>query len=226
MTIAKGVQWGEPGAMPAGSPVADSDVELARLVQEAVLAGSTPDPLGLSGGDLFATLGGPGTRHPTDPEAWRSPIDALVVRFSRAEAALEPERVVAVAHVVAFSGSGSRMVRRRRRASLSDMAWFEAETMVVANASFAGAWNIAPRGHPNDGRAEVTRGCLPKRDRRQLSSRLRTGTHLPHPDLATSRPKTVESGPGPWRLFIDGADRGIVESFAVEVVPDAFIVVR
>ncbi|MCB1026663.1 MAG: hypothetical protein KDB24_02745, partial [Microthrixaceae bacterium] len=157
MTIAKGVQWGEPGPLPPGRPVVADDAALAALVRAQVLSGETAAPIGLTGGDLLRTLGGgPARRRPDDPEAWRFPVDALVVRREGAD---DAEPAVAVAHLVAFRTSA------RRRAPLSRMPWFVTETLVVANAAFLGEWNIAPKGHPNDGRADVTRGVLPRRDR-------------------------------------------------------------
>ncbi len=229
MTIAKGQPWGGPGPLTADRPVASSDAALARIVSAAVLAGETPEPTGLSGGDLHTTLGGGSTlRRPSDPDAWRYPLDAIVVRASAEHRSIGP--TVAVAHVVAFEQPGTRRgvgarLRRRRSPELRRAPWFVDETLVIANAAFVGNWNIAPRGHPNDGRLEVTRGTLGPRDRRQVASRLIAGTHVPHPDLTTSRPKTLGSGPGPWRLFIDGVDTGVVDDFDVEVIPDAFTAV-
>lgn len=233
MTIAKGQPWGQQGPLESGRPVATSDVELARIVSAAVLEGQAPEPTGLSGGDLYATLGGgSATRRPTDADAWRYPLDAMIVRPSAGGEPLGP--TVAVAHVVAFAAPEATRVaqrfagalRQRRNASpLRRVAWFVDETLVVANAAFVGDWNIAPRGHPNDGRMEVTRGRIGPRDRRQLTTRLVTGTHLPHPDLATSRPKALESGPGPWRLYIDGVACGTVDQFHVQLTPDAFTAV-
>lgn len=245
MTIAKGQPWGRPGPLDPDQQTATGDAELARLVRSTVLGdtvvgGTQPDDtgqddpapaaVGLSGGDLHTTLGG-GARRPTDPDAWRFPIDAIIVRMEGSSDARH--QLVAVAHVVAFrcsddSGVLARLASiagRRHRSELRRMPWFVEETLVVANAAFVGNWNIAPRSHPNDGRLHVTRGSLPQRDQRQLDGRLRTGTHLPHPDLARSRPKSVDSGAGPWHLFIDGVDHGRTDRFSVEIVPDAFTVV-
>lgn len=233
MTIAKGQTWGWRGPLEGDRPVAATDAELARIIASSVLAGEVPEPTGLSGGDLHATLGGGSTsRQPSDEDAWQYPLDAMVVRWTTDGTTSDP--TVAVAHVVAFLVPGARgtggllsgAVRRRRRSPVLRQApWFDDETLVVANAAFVGDWNIAPRGHPNDGRMEVTRGRLGPRDRRQLSRRLLAGTHLPHPDLATSRPKMLSSGRGPWRLFVDGVDTGTVDDFEVELFPDAFTAV-
>lgn len=232
MTIAKGQPWGRLGPLEEGGPVADTDTDLAAAVEHHVVSrasGESPPVIGLSNGDLHSTLGGAAARLPTDPDAWRFPVDAIVVRRGGAD-----QPVVAMAHVVAFRQSDDPGFRARlamlvsgagRRAELRRMPWFVDETLVVANAAFVGDWNVAPRSHPNDGRLHVTRGRLPRRDRRGLETRLRTGTHLPHPDLATSRPKALDSGAGPWRLFVDGVDHGLTDRFSVQVVPDAVTVV-
>lgn len=233
MTIAKGQPWGRQGPLDAAGPVAATDAELARVVAAAVLAGDVPEPTGLIGGDLFSTLGGkPSGRRPTDEDAWWYPLDALVVRSTTDGVSSEP--AVAVAHVVAFRAPeagrpSDRLVGalrgRRHPPKLRRAPWFVDETLIIANAAFVGDWNIAPRGHPNDGRLEVTQGRLGARDRRQLAGRLAAGTHLPHPGLTTSRPKALDAGMGPWRLYVDGVDTGMVDDFGVELIPDAFTAV-
>lgn len=147
MTIAKGVQWGRPCSLEIGRPVATSDAELAELVRRQVLDGPKPNPgrfegataVGLAGGDLFVTLGGAaGGRSPSGPDAWLFPLGAMVVRCDSDRAA--GGAMAAVAHVVAL-----RHPARSRGGELRHMGWFEAETLVVANAAFLGDWNIAAR---------------------------------------------------------------------------------
>ncbi|MEZ5381228.1 MAG: hypothetical protein R2754_05465 [Microthrixaceae bacterium] len=232
MTISKGQAWGWQGALEAPGRLAASDASLAALVGQAVLAGQPPAPVGLSGGDLYRTLGGDtASRHPSDPDAWHYPIDALVVRTTAGGERRDPR--VAVAHVIGFAAppggrtrrAATAALRARGSSALVRAPWFVDETLVAANAAFVADWNVAPRGHPNDGRLDATRGALPTRDRRQLAGRLVAGTHVPHPGLATSRTASLEAGPGPWRLFIDGADAGLVDDFDVRVIPDAITVV-
>lgn len=60
MTIRKGGPYGEPGSLGAGGVVVASDAE-ARAVLEEARRHHQPFPvLGLRGGDLCRTLGGPG----------------------------------------------------------------------------------------------------------------------------------------------------------------------
>lgn len=60
MTIQKGQPWGEPGSLPADGVVVASDAEARGIVEEARRHGVDPPVLGLTGGDLCKTLGGPG----------------------------------------------------------------------------------------------------------------------------------------------------------------------
>jgi hypothetical protein len=60
MTIEKGQAWGEPGTLPADGVTVGSD-HAARAIVEAARRANAPLPvLGLTGGDLCRTLGGPG----------------------------------------------------------------------------------------------------------------------------------------------------------------------
>ena len=62
MTIEKGRPWGEAATLPVGAPVARSDAELRALIEPAWRAGEPVPVVGLLGGDLCRTLGGPGDR--------------------------------------------------------------------------------------------------------------------------------------------------------------------
>ena len=98
------------------------------------------------------------------------------------------------------------------------------------NAQYLGRWDVAPRGHPNDGRVDV----LPRRRRRcrratgcRARAALPQGTHVPHPQLADS------PGADGDRLTFDRpvarvarrralVDRGRAHALTVE--PDALLV--
>ena len=63
------------------------------------------------------------------------PIDLLEVATDRGAA-------IACAHVLV-------------RSSWSRGGWWHGPVIAVMNAQFLGDWDVAPRGHPNDGRVEV-----------------------------------------------------------------------
>jgi hypothetical protein len=215
MTIRRGEPWGSEVPRPEHLVVASDDHELAELLH----AGER-NPIALAGGDLLRTVGG---RSPDDREtllhtsAGRSlddretllalPVDLVLVRLDDAD----PRP--AVAHVVARSPwwSGS---------------WWRGEIVVVMNAEFVGDADVAPRGHPNDGRVETLRTVsMPLRQRLEVRRRLPAGAHLPHPDLETRSTRATA-----WEfrrrrtVVVDGVHAGTARRLGVEVVPDAGVV--
>jgi hypothetical protein len=153
-------------------------------------------PLAIGRGDLARTVGSPGPRTTLQ----RVPVDAVWVE-------IDGRRVLAVAHVVA-----------RRR-------WWRGRIVAVCNAEHIGAWDVAPRSHPNDGVADVIEvdASMPWRARLQAHRRLPAGMHVPHPDISTRRITDAE-----WeleagmRVHVDGIDRGGARHLRVHVEPDAF----
>jgi hypothetical protein len=99
-------------------------------------------------------------------------------------------------------------------------------TVAVGNAQWLGPWNLWPRGHPNDGRLDLLDAHLPLGDLWKVRRRLPTGSHLPHPGIATRRVKaeTVELE-RPLGVWLDGERVGPGRTFAFRCVPDALRVV-
>ncbi|MGH9132374.1 MAG: hypothetical protein ACRDZZ_00450, partial [Ilumatobacteraceae bacterium] len=91
-----------------------------------LICSGTSLPLGVAAGDLRRTLGHGGSGRVMQ----RVPLDLLRVDADGVE-------LCAVAHVV---------VRR---------SWWRGRLVGVFNCEHLGRWDVAPRGHPNDGRAEV-----------------------------------------------------------------------
>jgi hypothetical protein len=96
----------------------------------------------------------------------------------------------------------------------------------VLSAEFVGDWDVAPRGHPGDGRVEVLDASLSLPDRVAARRRLPTGTHLPHPGIAvrsvTRWTTTLDPRLDVW---LDGRRNGRVGEIALEVEPAALTVV-
>ena len=178
-----------------------SDHELAQHVSRARLAGGVAR-VGLIDGDLCRTISGPrSVIHIASVDAVTLSIDALMATFNE-------QSVVAVAHVVA---------RRRRWAG---------PVVVVMNAEFLGTWDVATKGHPNDGVADVVEGELPFIERLKARRRLPLGAHVPHP-LITQRRMAAGSFQfaKPAKIFVDGQFAGSSTNLDFEVLPDAFEVV-
>ena len=149
MPISKGEAWGEPGPLPRHGVVVRSDAEARDIVTAARRAGEPIPPLGLLGGDLCRTLGGTG-----DEARLRS--DAAVQLPVDLGAVLVDGRLHwFVAHLVA----PARLVAGPRRGG-------------DERASSSATWDVAPRGHPNDGRLDVFDADLPFDERLQVRARL------------------------------------------------------
>jgi len=202
MTIRKGEPWGQPGVLPEGSPVVHSDAQLRALVERCRRRGEELPVVGLLGGDLCRTVGGPGDQRRLTDGGVLLPIDVV-----RAE--IDGATHWFCAHLVA------------RR------SWWWGRAAVVMNGQWLGDWDLGPRSHPNDGIVDLTDGNLPLGDRREARRRARTGTHVPHPALQVARRSTHELGfDPPLDVWLDGqrvARR--VRSVVVTTEPDALSIV-
>jgi len=159
-------------------------------------AGASMAPLAASSGDLHRTLG----RGHDGPTVHLVPLDMLRVVADGVE-------LCAVAHVVA------------RR------SWWHGPIVGVFNCEHLGRWDAAPRGHPNDGRADVIEvdATMTRRARVQAWRRLPSGTHIPHPAIRVSQRSAASwEFVRPLVLYVDGRRRGEVRRLAVTVDPDAF----
>jgi len=200
MTIKPGEEWGADTTRRPDAPVAATDHDLAAALQRY------PDAeVVLTGGDLWRTFGSPG---PSSP-ARRYPIDLVDVRLAGGT------EHIAVAHVVA-------------RLPWWAGGWLRGPVVVAMNAEFLGDWELAPRGHPNDGRLETFEldPSLPVRQRLAIGRRLPTASHLPHPAIAV-RPARRRSWTfdRPLHVWIDGIHHGRTQELGVTARPDAAHVV-
>lgn len=158
------------------------------------VAAGEQGPFTLGAGDLYRSLGSPRSNQTIVP------IDALAVRID------DGPEVLAVAHVVARAG------------------WWRGPLTAVCNVDYVGAWNVAPRAHPNDGRADVIEvaASMGVRARWQAWRRLPQGTHVPHPDVTTRSVRTVEfDWDTPMPVWLDGVKAGSAHHLSVTVHPDA-----
>lgn len=200
MTIGRGGEWGRAVAPPAHVHVATADADVVRLLQDESAS------VMVAGGDLARTLGTP----PPEPRdtVLELPIDLLEVTTDRGAA-------VACAHVTV-------------RSAWSRGGWWHGPVIAVMNAQFVGDWDVAPRGHPNDGRAEIVEANdLTLRDRIEVRRRLPHGTHLPHPGITVRslRAATWDFS-RPRMVSIDGAASFPTRSLSITVLPDAAVILH
>ncbi|WP_420450298.1 hypothetical protein [Ilumatobacter sp.] len=202
MSIGRGGDWGELVARPERLRVAADDAEVVRM-----LGDPSADPVALGGGDLHRTVGARALDG--RDELLRLPVDLVEVVVDDRR-----ERVLCVAHVVAR--------RRWRRGG----GW-RGPVLAVMNAEYLGDLDVAPRGHPGDGRVE-TFALDPStsvRQRIEMRRRARGATHLPHPSITT---RSVRSGEWtfdePLVVAVDGRPIGSVRRLAITVLPDAAVV--
>lgn len=202
MTIKPGDAWGRQVARPEHLVTAESD----RAVVQALRDG-TGRPVEVTRGDLARTLGAAtsGGGRPARRTLNELPIDLVEVTLDGRDP------VIACAHVVA-------------RSPWYRGHWLRGPLVAVMNAEFIGEWDIAPRGHPNDGRVEVVEvaGRMTLRDRLAARRRLRSASHLPHPDISTRSVRSHSwTFPSAVEVAIDGRRVGRATSIDVTVIADA-----
>jgi hypothetical protein len=197
VTIRKGEAWGAPGVLPPDGVVVRSDAEARAAVTAARRTGAEVPTLGLLGGDLCRAVGGTG-------DEGRLHAGGVVLPVDLGAVLVDGRLHWFVAHLVA------------RR------SWWRGRVVAVMNAQHLGRWDVAPRGHPNDGRLDVLDGDLPLGQRWEARRRLRTGTHVPHPGIDERHVSALqlELAPG-TNVWLDGELLGPARNLSVRVEPDA-----
>ncbi len=193
-----GTNWGEESEVPHDALWVDSDAAARELVVAARRARKPLPRLCLTGGDIAKSLGGGrGAERLRSRRCTHARIDlGAVLIDGRIDWFL--------AHLVA------------RR------SWLVGRVVVVANSDFMGQWNIAPRAHPGDGILDLVDANPRWGDRLKARGRLPSGSHVPHPDIKTSRATSFQiefERPTPIRL--DGTLVGSAKRLSVRCEPDS-----
>ena len=197
MTIRPGSEWGESVVLPPEALDVADDAALAAAIERR-----DARPLRVRAGDLHRSVGS----RPTSQTALRVTIDVLCALVNGVE-------MTAVAHIVARAPGC--------------LGWWRGRIVAVMNVDHRDRWDVAPRAHPNDGRFDLVdvSAAMGVRARWQALRRLTTGTHVPHPLIATRRGRAETfTFDRPTQVWVDGVARGSVRSLAVRVVPDAAVV--
>ena len=167
---------------------------------DSELAQRTSDELiSLNGGDIWRSLGSPQIPE-VNTAATRVNIDAIQVVVDHQQ----------LHHASSSVEIGSFLGRGRY--------------LCIANASFVGLRNIAPRAHPNDGSLDYLEihASMSWRQRWTASRRSLTGTHIPHPQITTRRIRdiTIERAHSSEILRIDGVAHKNWKTISVQILPD------
>ena len=223
--IAKGEPWGRPAAGPADEVVSGDDRALAAAVRKApgALIRFRPDPrsdlasaVGLAAFGPGAVGLGAGVEHP--PAGTELPMDTLVltdgtVAVNMVVVGTPPERL----------RRSTRRVAVRIRVDGRDWLATPCTTVVLAVGQWRGGLDLVPRGHPGDGRAEVQAYSIRPGERRAFRHRLRSGDHLPHPDIHTTTARHVEIVAGSaLSVEVDGVAQTTASSVVAEVRSHAY----
>lgn len=207
MTIRPDEAWGRRVRRPDRLAMVDDDATLATMLHHARSGGVGP-PVGVRGGDMARTLGIDPSASSRDPVN-ELPIDLLEIRLDDGA-----EVLLASAHLIARSPA--------RRGS-----WWRGPVVLVMNAEFVGDWDVAPRGHPNDGRVEVFEvdATMSIRQRVAARRRVRTASHVPHPKITRRSVRSATwTFPSAMTIVVDGRHVGAATSVHVTVLPDAGVV--
>ncbi len=174
MTIEKGVAWGEPGQVPADAVTCIDDVAVAAGHDGVVV---------VAGGDLHKGLGMPRVKTPGE-ECMFLPVDLMRVAVETTDGMVLQLRAVAHVCIGSFGARGG----------------FSG----LVNAGFVDGLNLAPRGHPGDGRVELVTmdKDTPWRQRLMARRRAVTGTHVPHPMIDVAVCDT-------WTASVEGGDLSV-----------------
>ena len=169
------------------------DAGLATAAQRGVV-------LAAVSGDIHRSLGAPVAARATS-----------AVTLDLIECRVDGRLYRAAAHVVA---------RRPGR-----WGWWRGPIVMVMVSGHLGRFEPAPRAHPGDGLLDVIEvsESMNLRQRIMARRRSRTGSHLPHPDISTTRVRDLRrSFDESLTIFVDGASAGVSRHLDVAVVAAAY----
>ena len=162
MVVRRGQNWGSVGEPQPGTPVARDDAHAGELIQQGIRE------FVLASGDLAQTVGA--SLPAPDCSFRRLPIDLMKLRLVDSRGLL--------CHHIALSHC---LIRQR----FLNGGLLRGRITVICNSQYLHGRDIAPRGHPNDGKFEVLEFSddLSVRQRLLVLQKMKVGDHLPHPSI-------------------------------------------
>ena len=198
MTIRKGADWGKPEAVPGDAIFVSNDAEANEAISRPRRARRPTPPLCLTGGDLARTLG------VRNNEASLRAGEGTHLRIDLGVALVDGRLFWFVSHLVACH------------------SWWRGPIVIAANAAFIGDYNVAPKAHPADGRLDLIEANPTFGERVKARSRLRSGTHVPHPQIKIRRCAAAQLElERPTPITLDGIGQDKAKTLSIRVEPDA-----
>lgn len=195
-------QCGKRGRLPEDGLVVASDGELSELLQRHREDRTQIPPVALTGGDLWRTLGGP-----SSVGRWKT-NNARHLQIDLGAALVDGRFHWFCAHLVVRT------------------SWLYGKIFVAANAAYLGSWNIAPRAHPGDGLLDVLESDLILKQRIGALRRLKSGTHVPHPDISYRRVKAEQvEFLKEMAVYVDGKPIGKARRLSIRSEPESLLLV-
>ena len=198
MTIRKGADWGKPEAVPGDAIFVSNDAEANEAISRPRRERRPTPPLCLTGGDLARTLG------VRNNEASLRAGEGTHLRIDLGVALVDGRLFWFVSHLVACH------------------SWWRGPIVIAANAAFIGDYNVAPKAHPSDGRLDLIEANPTFGERLKARSRLRSGTHVPHPQIKIRRCAAAQLElERPTPITLDGIGQDKAKTLSIRVEPDA-----
>ena len=209
MTIRKGVNWGQQIARPEDLVTCQDDAAASVLITNNLLNLQKLPQIEIRSSNLARVLGIGGAKNTTDSRDTTSKIFSTLFDLIRVDCVTVDGTAITVFCL------GYALLRN---------SWWHGEIVAVLNQSFIGDWDCAPRAHPNDGKLDVVivSSKMKPSQRLRASRRVRSGTHVPHPDITTVQRTYFEATiSGPKILVVDGRRIAAVKACKFTVIPDA-----
>ena len=176
--------------------IATNDREIITLYE------SGESLIGLQGGDLYKSLGGSGM---VDLEANGSTIG---LKLDLGQLIVEESNYLFASYC--------KLLKPIK-------PW---STVWIINSPIIGQRRIAPKSHPGDGWLDVVEFSVPFRQSLKAYKRSSSGDHLPHPQITTSKKRTITINSKRKRgVVIDGKRIGFRKEISISIIPHAIGVV-
>lgn len=200
MVVRRGSDWGESAIPDGGVRTLGTDEQVFEAIREGVR------DFIVVGGDLAHTLGSFSSMNTTRYR--RATLDLFELSFLDRRGVLDH-----------FVGASHCLIRN---------PWWRGgmlfgSVLAICNAQFVRGRNVAPSGHPNDGKLEILEfgSELSLRDRWMVLRKLRTGDHLPHPKIGFRHVGTRTRLDGRGVVIVDGHKLGLGSLTECTPLPDA-----